>query len=330
MSERPKISQLPGEPPKPRSSASSTLNGAAAVNSGKPRPNNVVAGVKRRSEEPESEPSTKNARFGQQAAPTSNRFQLSGRPGVQQSSRPSLSAGLVSSSQTSLSRPGSKASAATGLNASGPAPKPQQKRGFASIMERAKAAQEAAESAGPSGIKHKAAEKVSKRDRLKAAEEVKAQQRDQQQRSRPQGTVAQSTASVVAPMKGSETAHKTSVKRTPQPLAYKGTMRPAAPGQRKDARPKVQAQDKYGGYASWSDVDDAEDEDEEDGYDSDGSSDMEAGFDDVVREDSLAARAARREDDEAAKEEERLRKEKLERKRKLLDLSKSAAARKRY
>jgi len=196
-------------------------------------------------------------------------------------------------------------------------------------MERAKAAQEAAESAGPSGIKHKAAEKVSKRDRLKAAEEAKARQRDQQQRSRPPGAPARFATSATAPVKGSITK-KDATKWTPQPLAYRGTMRPAAPGERKDARQKGQAQDKYGGYASWSDLDDAEDEDEEDGYDSDGSSDMEAGFDDVIREDSLAMRAAKREDDEAAKEEERLRKEKLERKRKLLDLSKSAAARKRY
>ena len=57
---------------------------------------------------------------------------------------------------------------------------------------------------------------------------------------------------------------------------------------------------------------------------------MDAGWDDVEQEESMALRVARKEDLEALEEEERHRKEKLERKRRLEELSKSAAGNKRY
>ena len=102
-----------------------------------------------------------------------------------------------------------------------------------------------------------------------------------------------------------------------------------APVAKKPAQKNL-GQDKYGGYASWSDLDEAEDEEEEEDYESDASSDMEGGFDDVEREETEALKFARKEDQAALEEEERLKREKLERKRKLLELSKSAAAKKRY
>lgn len=55
------------------------------------------------------------------------------------------------------------------------------------------------------------------------------------------------------------------------------------------------------------------------GYDSDASSDMEGGFDDLEIEDQRAAMIARREDIEEEKAEKRHRAEKEERKRKYLE-----------
>ncbi|KAF2675145.1 hypothetical protein BT63DRAFT_29545 [Microthyrium microscopicum] len=102
-------------------------------------------------------------------------------------------------------------------------------------------------------------------------------------------------------------------KRKPVEVAYKGTMKPSthqssykgtanlksAPARRPERLPS-----RYERYES---------EDEED-YESDGSSDMEAGAWDLEREEKEALRAARAEDAAALREEERLKREKLQRK----------------
>jgi hypothetical protein len=131
--------------------------------------------------------------------------------------------------------------------------------------------------------------------------------------------------------KAQETSYKGTMKKSAEPLAYKGTMR-AGESARPHAKPVVKkgmGQDRYGGYASWSDLSDAEEEGEEEDYDSAASSDMEGGFDDVDREETAALRAARREDQAALEEEERHRREKLERKKRLQALNKNAAAKRR-
>ena len=202
-------------------------------------------------------------------------------------------------------------------------------------MEKAKAAQEAAKAAGPSGIKHKPAERLTKRERLRLTEEAKAQQKAGKNGRMAQADRSRSGTPVTASKPGlqkkaQETNYQGTMKKRAEPLAYKGTMRAAdAKAAKESQKKKGMAQDKYGGYASWSDLDDAEDEEEE-GYDSEASSDMEGGFDDIEKEDRVAARAAWQEDKEALEEEERHRREKLERKRKLEELSRSAAARRRY
>jgi hypothetical protein len=202
-------------------------------------------------------------------------------------------------------------------------------------MEKAKAAQEAVKAAGSSSIKHKPVEKLTKKERLKLEEEArlktgpKNSKAASAHRSRS-GTPADGRVS--SQKKGPETGYRGTMKKTPvQPqIAYKGTMKNLDPGAppAKVAAKKGLGQDKYGGYASWSDLDDAEED--EDGYGSEGSDDMDAGFDDMAREEELALRAARKEDQAALEEEERHKREKLERKKKLEALSKSAAARKRF
>lgn len=295
---------------------------------------NTVAGVKRKSEEPQSDPRAKTARLesnngssGRPTAAPQGRFQLSGKAGA-----PSKSNGVPHRPASSPTKPAASQSL-TAKPASSADPKPSSstvpaKRGFASIMQKAKAAQDAAKATGPSGIKHKAVEKLTKRERRKLEEEAEAQRLADKKREKLNRDQSKNGEKQAGAQKGQELGYKGTMRKPAEPLSYKGTMRTVAPGESHDKKKKGQAQDKYGGYASWSDLSGAEDEEED--YDSEGSSDMEGGFDEVEREELSAARAARKEDQEALEEEERLKREKLDRKRKLLELSKSAASRKKY
>jgi len=115
-----------------------------------------------------------------------------------------------------------------------------------------------------------------------------------------------------------------------QEFTYRGTMNKAGSGKPATSQTNKHSsgRSKYDDYVDWDELSDAVDE--EDDYESDESDMMDAGFDDMEREDAAALRAAKKEDQEALEEEERHRREKLERKRKLEALSKSAAARKKY
>lgn len=202
-------------------------------------------------------------------------------------------------------------------------------------MEKAKAAQEAAKAAGSSTIKHKPVERMSKRERARQAEEAAKQQKAGgkaaklavHDRSRSGTPVDAKGAFKKAP----ELAYKGTMKKSveKQEFTYKGTMRKAEPGAPKVKTAAAKAREgKYNGYVSWSDLDEAEDDEDEEGYDSE--SDMDAGFDDMESEERRALATAKKEDQEALAEEERHKHEKLERKRKLQALSKSAAARKKF
>lgn len=201
-------------------------------------------------------------------------------------------------------------------------------------MEKAKAAQEAAKAAGSSTIKHKPVERLSKRERARLAEDAARQQKAggkagklaATDRSRS-GTPVEAKGGI---KKAAEPTYKGTMKKQVerQEFTYKGTARKAEPGAPKVKTAATKAREsKYNGYVSWSDLDEAED-DEEEGYDSE--SDMDAGFDDMESEEQMALAAAKKEDQEALAEEEAHKREKLERKRKLQALSKSAAARKKF
>lgn len=145
-------------------------------------------------------------------------------------------------------------------------------------------------------------------------------------RSNTPGDGKGSTSQKKAPSVG----YQGTMKKAVPEVAYKGTMRSSGSGvpAGKAVAKKGMPQDRYGGYASWSDLDEAEDE--EDDYDSDGSSAMEAGIDDVELEEARALRIGKKEDQAAFEEEERLKREKLERKKKLLALSKDAASKRKF
>ncbi|CZT22706.1 uncharacterized protein RCC_08411 [Ramularia collo-cygni] len=287
-------------------------------------------------------------------------------PSITAAPKPTSSAMAQPTAYRGTARPSGSIQPAKPLSAPAPAPKPaakqptvtastttptaptadsssKPKRGFAAIMAKAKAAEEVAKAAGSSMIKHKTVEKMTKREREKereraqqavkangkpGAKAAKAGQLPDRSRSNTPNDVKPGLSK-----KAPEIAYKGTMKKPVKPvpeIAYRGTMRKSVPGEQapKPVAKKGMAQDKYGGYASWSDLSGAEDEEED--YESDASSMMEAGLDDVEAEETMALRAAKREDQEAMEEEERLRREKAERKKKLLALSKSAAAKKKY
>jgi hypothetical protein len=122
----------------------------------------------------------------------------------------------------------------------------------------------------------------------------------------------------------------------PVPVEYRGTARPAsAPASisrggtpAAKSKPKPTKGRTRDGYAEWSDLDEMDDE--EGDYPSDASSDMEGDLWDVEEEERIALRDAKKEDAEAMAEEVRLKNEKEARKRRLEQMSKAAATKKRF
>ncbi|WPG97388.1 Hypothetical protein R9X50_00016300 [Acrodontium crateriforme] len=315
-----------------------------------PNPSNAAAGMKRKSEEPVSQPIAKTVKTegngGLQKTPSaaSGRYQLSATPKSASKAAPSTQRPTNSSNaSSSLNRPLLKTSgrpAGTTPTTHPQAPpngviKPTARKvGFASILEKAKLAQEAQKQAA--AVK-KPAEKLTRKERERMKAEEEAARKAGRKTGMKSGNLGKNGTSVgaKAPVVQKKTpvplGYQGTMKKVPTEPLYRGTMRAAGLGSAAPkAKQKGAAQDKYGGYASWSDLDDAEDDEDEGGYDSYDSDDMEGGFDDVEAEEQAALRLARREDKEAADEEERLRREKLQRKQKLVELSKTAAAKKRY
>lgn len=220
-----------------------------------------------------------------------------------------------------------------------PAPK---KGGFAATLARAAAAQQAAKATGGNNIVHKPAEKLSKRERERQRAAQEAAEKEKQKAGGPKGKMAQQAGRSRSGTPGDGKAGSQQKKgpvdvgykgtmRKATPLSYSGTMRasdPARPPKPVKQKDKFGGQDKYGGYASWSDLSDAQDDEED--YMSDESDDMEGGFDEMEREEAAASRAGRKEDQEALAEEERLKKEKMDRKRRLEAMAKQASSKKRF
>lgn len=314
--------------------------------------------MKRKADDAEGQPISKAPRIEQRPTIASNRAppptntSTAPRP-VASGSAPSIPyRGSARPSAPVTARPTVKAAAKPASNAPqlpalttdvAGAAKP--KRGFAAALEKAKAAQEAAKTTGM--IKHKPVEKVTKRDRLRMQQEALEKQKLERGKGGKLGLINARSKSAEPADRKSGSRGKEQLQR--EQSSYKGTMRPApkdipvykgtmrnpgsgpprlgtsdSRGGKSGAKPK----DKYAGYASWSDLDDEDPDDAEQDYES-GSSDMEAGLDDVEEEEQAALRLAKREDMEALKEEERLRREKLERKAKLERLSKAAASQKK-
>lgn len=224
--------------------------------------------------------------------------------------------------------------------------KPPKKGSFAEIMARAKAAQANMGSVGK--IQHK---KIEKRER----EDIKARRlhklgktlTSDKANGKPsqvplkdgRNGVRENNGKVHTASKGVEKekalAEKKIKKAALATTGYTGTARPKPGGARPTSASSLSAHggrsQGYGGssaskrysYASEDDEEEDEEEDEEDYY-SDASSDMEAAAYEVDEEEALAERIARQEDAEALREEIRLKREKEEKKKRLMAMAKRA------
>lgn len=232
-------------------------------------------------------------------------------------------------------RPAGAASGAT------PAP-PKKAGGYLAMLQKAKE-KEATKPAAPP-IKHEPTKIMTKKDREQARLAAKAASKGKKPTpGAPSRTADAKVDAAKEKRKPADLGYQGTARPAKKPLeiGYKGTARPstavapaARPGASAATKKKVKpAQDRYSGYAEWSDLDDMEDDDEEeeeDDYASDASSDMEGGMWDLEKEETEALKAAKREDAEALAEENELKRAKEERKRKLAALSKATAAKRKY
>ncbi|EED16039.1 conserved hypothetical protein [Talaromyces stipitatus ATCC 10500] len=205
--------------------------------------------------------------------------------------------------------------------------KPPPKGSFADLMAKAKAVQKEAPKVGV--LKHQAAlpkEKISKTE-MKRRMEAIAKGKEAARPGKRHGVSPAPNAKRVDGKPGFDASAK---KREPEENAYKGTARSAQPSYKgtanlparhKDAdRRRAPRRDEYLGT-------DEEDEgdfyDDYDDYYSDESSDMEAGYGDMEKEEIAALRAAQKEDEEDIRREAEAKRAKMERRQKLTALARA-------
>lgn len=234
------------------------------------------------------------------------------------------------------------------LKAAPPTPKPAQaapgstatpttapKKGYLALLQKAKE-RDATKPVAPL-IKHEPTKILTRKERLALKAEASASAKGKKPITGLSKNIDPRADAMKEKRKPVEMGYQGTARPTKKlvEVGYKGTARPTsapAPSSRNGtpaAKSKsTPAKGRYDGYADWDDLDDMDGE--EDDYASDASSDMEGGIWDVEQEEQMALKVAKKEDAEALAEEMRLKREKDERKRKLLAMSKAAAAKKRY
>ncbi|ETI25803.1 hypothetical protein G647_02578 [Cladophialophora carrionii CBS 160.54] len=210
-------------------------------------------------------------------------------------------------------------------------PKGPAKGSYAELMARAKQAQtEKAQQSQVGMIKHQPThrERVSKVAERRRQEEEKAKaSKEKIGSSRPiPGGKQQVKSRSVSPTKRTDQPRVPKAPRpplhAPPSSSYKGTMGITS-GRTAKPPPKRRRYDEYLG----TDEEDVSDdmggygEDEEDDYGSDGSSDMEAGLDDLDAEEQRALKAAKEEDARELALENQLKREKEEKRKRLMALA---------
>lgn len=335
--------------PKPTTPTAAPRKPSALPNGAKPAGTNGGLDLKRKADDVGGDPAAKVARteqnggvsrppFAQRtpSVPAANKSVPSPASTVpyRGTSRPGMPENTVKPAPKPVPKP---AAAASAQQTAGSSTAPVKKSGYAGIMARAKAAEEAAKLAANHSIVHKPVEKLTKKERDRMRQEARENQKAGVKGGKMAGQTGRSRSGTPSDPKAATKktpaplAYSGTMRKPPAPLSYKGTMRaqdPAKPAKQPEAKTdKFGGKDKYGGYASWSDLDEAEDEDEEQ-YDSE--SDMEGGWDEMEREEAAAAASARKEDQEALEEENRHKAEKLARKKKLEMLSKQAKGKQRF
>lgn len=316
-----------------RSKVMTQIGDLLASITGEPSPTSTAFPLpKRKANGDLHRPTGKVQKTGTPAANTS-------RP-VNQPSKPSTVSSVLSKPTVgSNSRPITQNSATSTFKNKQPTPPPTtdppkapKKGSFAEIMARGKAAQS---TLGPVGkIQHKKIEKLpSKREReAMAAQKAKSIQRGLDPKSRFAGSSPAQTRDGKNGEKGRGKAilepEKKAKKAAMSTTGYAGTARPKPGASKPASRPyassslsRNRAASRRNEYLS-EDEEDEEVEEKEEYYSDE--SDMEAAAFEVDEEEELAARIARKEDAEALAEEKRLKREKLEKKRRLEAMAKKA------
>ena len=319
------IGTAPPPPPKPPSRPSSANTNRAGTNATKagPRPplhqTSSLSGTKRKAED---ETVSVNCKAGRPnvTASAGNENRKGPAPPLNAPKRqPDQASGMSrletgkASADPSKPSPTNATASPAGTVKPGPA-----KGSYAELMARAKEAAEQRSQNQVGVIKHQdtVKQKPSKfaERRKQEQEQAKAQKQGNGKQPRQE---AQRSAS---PQKKDDPKDSKAVKAASK-TGYKGTMGMSTSRHKPyHGAAKKTRYDEYLGTDEEDDSDMADDVDEG-GYNSEGSSDMEAGFDDVEGEERLALRKAKEDDAREQELESRLKREKEERRRKLTQMA---------
>ncbi|KAI9798431.1 MAG: hypothetical protein M1833_004825 [Piccolia ochrophora] len=231
---------------------------------------------------------------------------------------------------------------------------PPKKGSFAEILARGKAAQASGSQVG--AIKHKAVEKLSRKERRALRDpsnskrsSARSPPADANVVSRSRGssstlsnhedegstrlTKGSSSSKTISEPTGQPSKYQGNSQRNTKGSGYQGTARAAKPIsdykgtahlRHGSMGPLGQGKSRSNGTSAVSQApryrytaDSEDDEEEGDGYESEGSSDMEAAAMDLEEEEQLSLRTAKKEDEEALREEMDMKRKKEEKRRKL-------------
>lgn len=305
-----------------------------------PKTTNFPSLPKRKADDDTRRPTEKTQRIGSQVANSSKPIDQVRKPTTINTSKISQHGGrlITASSSTATFKNGHP----TPPPSTDP-PKPPKKGSYAEIMARAKAAQSTLGQVGK--IQHKQIEKLPsrrERDAMKA-KKGKSIQHGLAPNSKFQRSGQASATSGKDVRRNGKVAPEPEKKVKKAALAttgYAGTARPKAGGAassknglgtssriERDRYQRDRLGSRYDRYLSEDEEDEELEGDVEEDYQSDVSSDMEAAAFEVDEEEELATRIARKEDAEALAEENRLKREKEEKKRRLMAMAKKASAR---
>ncbi|ETN37346.1 uncharacterized protein HMPREF1541_08337 [Cyphellophora europaea CBS 101466] len=310
------VSSIGGDkaPPPPQLPKKSATTNSARTVTAPPKPTSrpstpsQMSGVKRKAEEPASAVSYKSTKPASGAEGGTVPHKPAAPP--LNAPRPQADKAPVPHIQTDKMAKAAPAKPSPTAAVSSPKPPPS-KGSYAELMARAKA-QNSVQKIGV--ITHNKAapkEKLSKRAEQRRSEEEKAR-REKSGNGGPRKADGRRSAS---PMKNGVQEGRIS-KASTKP-GYKGTLGMSA-GRERPRQPKASRYDSYLGTDE-EDNSDVEDEDDYgDGYES---SDMEGGFDDLESEEQAALRLAKADDARELALENQLKREKEERRRRLMNLA---------
>ena len=316
------IGTAPPPPPKPPSRPSSANTNRANANAGKPTPRppfqqtpSGLSGIKRKVEDDDGNRNGKAGKSSVTSGPGNEVRRSSAAPlHAPKPKAPAVSRLDTGKASDHLGQSPTKGSASP---AAGTKPAPS-KGSYADLMARAKEAAEQRAQNSIGVIKHQdtvkpKTTKFAER-RKEEQERVKAQKYGNGKQAKPEERRSTS------PQKKDE-PHLSKSAKSASKVGYKGTMGISTSRQKPHKGPAKKS--RYDEYLGTDEEEDSEmdvDEDEG-GYGSDGSSDMEAGFDDVEGEERLATRRAKEDDAKELALENELKREKEERRRRLMALS---------